>query len=432
MLRPGLVGRPAFVLAVLLLLGAGRLAGAEGSAPSAASGFPGPAGALSQCDGGTPAVTVAAHLEALGALGPPAAPAAVAALLALLPERAPLYRDRDRPEVERLRAFLLATLARLGPPPEAIPFVLAELEGAKSAYSFAAAARAAGALGSRLETQAGAAVPSLLRALAPEFHDDLVSLDRYSPEFPPEEATTAALEAVRALARLGGAARPALPRLRELAEPEMVPTLGPGAALGLAARQAVAALEGAAPTAAGGASVTEWLPPERRPALARLDVPVVDQDGAAGPLARLADRPLALAYFYSRCDNPNRCALTTTAMVRLQRAVEAASLSGRVRLLLATYEPQADSPELLKRFGADRGFTFGPGTKILRPDPARAAELLDELSAPVNFSAGWVNVHGVALYLIDGRGRYVRTYHTRIWNDDAVLRDLETLVAEMR
>ncbi len=426
--RAALVGFLVFV-GISPNLDAARAAGAEVPAEVAAARPPASSVTLSRCDGSTPAATVAAHLEALR---PESASAALPVLLALLPERAPLYRERDRPEVERLRAFLLATLARLGPPPEVAPFVLAELEGAKNAYSFAAAARAPGALGGRLGAQADAAVLSLLRALAPEFHDDLISLDRYSPEFPPEEVTTAALEAVRALARMGGAARPALPRLRELAEAERATPAGPGAVLGPAARQALAALGGAEPGVAGEPSATEWLPPERRPTLARLDVPVVDQDGVAGPLSKLADRPLALAYFYARCDNPNRCALTTTAMVRLQRAVQAAGLSERVRLLLATYEPQADTSELLKRFGADRGFIFGPGAKILRPDPARAAELLDELRAPVNFSAGWVNVHGLALYLIDGRGRYVRTYLTRIWDGDAVLRDLRALAAEMR
>jgi protein SCO1/2 len=177
---------------------------------------------------------------------------------------------------------------------------------------------------------------------------------------------------------------------------------------------------------------TPWLPPEQRPALASLDVPVVDQDGEAYPLARLADRPLALAFFYVRCDNPNRCALTVNAMVRLQRAVERDGLGDRVRLLLATYEPQADTPAILKRFGADRGFRFGSGARMLRPDPARAAELFDELAAPVNFSAGWVNVHGLVLYLIDGRGRYVRTYHTLLWDSDEVLRDLQALAAEPR
>jgi hypothetical protein len=242
-------GLAAVVVAVVTALGGAGLAAAAGppadSQPSAAAAL---AVALARCDGRTPDVEVASHLEALAALGPPAAATAVPAIVALLPERAPLYRDRDKPEVERLRAFLLATLTRLGPPAEAAPFVLAELAGARSAHSFAAAARAAGALGT------DAAVPLLLRALDPEFHDDLVSLERYRPDFPPEEATTAALEAVRALGRIGPAAGAAVPRLRAVADRADGSAGGSAAALVVAARQALAAIEGGPPSRVDGST----------------------------------------------------------------------------------------------------------------------------------------------------------------------------------
>jgi protein SCO1/2 len=353
-----------------------------GAAPSAAPLVQ----ALARCDGATDDREVGGYLEALGHIGPAAAPAAVPVILRHLSERSPLWRDRDKLQVIRLRGFLLATLARLGPPEEALAPILAELSGAKHAYSLAAAARAAGALGPR----AAAAVPYLQRPLDPGFHDEPMSLERYDPEFPPEERTTARLEVARALAR--------------------IQTLTPE-------RQEIE-------------TATPWLDPERRPAIPGLDLPAVDQDGRAVNLKTLADRPMALSFVYARCDNPNRCSLVTSTLARLQRDLEAAALGERVRLVLATFEPEADTPAVLKQYGLDRGFRFGEGARILRPDPAGEGKLLDALRSPVNFSAGWVNVHGVALHLFDRQGRYVRTYHTVLWDNAAVLADLRRLAEE--
>jgi protein SCO1/2 len=357
--------------------------------------------ALSRCDGATDDRQVGGYLEALGRMGPAAAPAAVPVILRQLSERSLLWRDRDKTQVVRLRGFLLATLARLGPPEEALAPILAELSGAKHPYSLAAAARAAGALGPR----AAAAVPYLQRPLDPGFHDEPMSLERYDPDFPPEERTTARLEAVRALARI---------QTQTLTPRPPLPTPPPSL------------------TGRGGdqQEATPWLAPERRPEIPSLDLPAVDQDDQAVNLKGLADRPMVLSFFYARCDNPNRCSLVTSTLARLQRDLDAAALGGRVRVVLATFEPEADTPAVLKRYGLDRGFRFGEGARILRPDPVREGKLLDALRSPVNFSAGWVNVHGIALHLFDRRGRYVRTYHTVLWDNAAVLADLRRLAEE--
>jgi protein SCO1/2 len=362
-------------IAVALLLFASTAYGG----PSAAS----LAAALARYDGATADREVAGTLEALGRLGPAAAPA-VPVILRQLAERSPLWRDRDKLQVIRLRGFLFATLSRLGPPAAALDPILAELSSAKHPYSLAAAARAAGAMGSR----AAAAAPYLQRAFDPGFHDEPLSLERYDPEFPPEERTTARIEAERALARIGS--------LPDQAIQEATP----------------------------------WLAPDRRSVIPSLDLPAVDQDGRAVNLKALADRPMALAFVYTRCDNPNRCSLVTSTLARLQRELESASLDGRVRVVLATFEPEADTPAVLKRYGLDRGFRFGDEGAILRPDPAKEEKLLDALRSPVNFSVGWVNLHGIALHLFDGQGRYVRTYHSVLWDNTSVLADLRRLVGE--
>ena len=55
---------------------------------------------------------------------------------------------------------------------------------------------------------------------------------------------------------------------------------------------------------------------------------------------------------------------------------------------------------------------------------------VDEIQAPANYNAGWINTHGVELSLLDRSGRVVRKYHTVLWDNDQVVKDLQQVLAE--
>src|SRR5262249_17687931 len=91
---------------------------------------------------------------------------------------------------------------------------LAHIDGRMTPLEIGAAARAAGSLGPHGRRFA----PYLLCALTEWVGDDEFSLDRYSPDFPPEEATTVQLQAGRALGRVCSAGdRAALDLLDKMA-----------------------------------------------------------------------------------------------------------------------------------------------------------------------------------------------------------------------
>ncbi|HEX8412145.1 MAG TPA: hypothetical protein VF883_25065, partial [Thermoanaerobaculia bacterium] len=128
--------------------------------------------------------------------------------VALLREDAPLYSGRTPSEVARLRAQQFTRLAKHGVPPDALPFIVAELAHGHKPLTIAAAARAAAAAG----PAASAAAPYLLRLLRPAFHDQQLTLDEHG-------LTSVRIEAVRALESFGASAGDeALAALRELAD----------------------------------------------------------------------------------------------------------------------------------------------------------------------------------------------------------------------
>jgi cytochrome oxidase Cu insertion factor (SCO1/SenC/PrrC family) len=48
----------------------------------------------------------------------------------------------------------------------------------------------------------------------------------------------------------------------------------------------------------------------------------------------------------------------------------------------------------------------------------------------VSFGAGQINAHAIQLFLFDRKGRYVRHYHSVVWDEAAVVADLRRLAAE--
>jgi hypothetical protein len=151
-------------------------------------------------------------LDVLRALGSNATPASVR-VGALLPENCPIYRDVEKHEVDRFRGFILVTLAEIGVPKEATPFIADALVNSdeRMSYSFAGAARAAGSLG----TNAAHLLPHLLRPLERDTPQDFLEFAEFDTHFlAGGEYTTCQVESLRALRRIGPPAQTALPAVR--------------------------------------------------------------------------------------------------------------------------------------------------------------------------------------------------------------------------
>jgi len=197
-------------LAVCMLLPVGTLLGDESATPvetlhvqaqQAANSTQAKAiaDALRQADGASDEREVARQLEALRAMGPRASSVAES-VAELLNESSPLYRDRDKHEVMRLRAYVFVVLSDIGIPSSALPLIVDALANSddEMGYHFAAAARAAGCLGQR----ARPLIPHLCAGMQRYYHRDEFSLERYNPDYPEEEATTVQGEAITALAQI--------------------------------------------------------------------------------------------------------------------------------------------------------------------------------------------------------------------------------------
>ena len=176
--------------------------------------------------------------------------------------------------------------------------------------------------------------------------------------------------------------------------------------------------------------VSNWQNSLERRWFREFNVRFTDQTGDEGRLIQLIDRPTLITFFYTRCQNNYKCSATISQFAALQSRIVIDGLEESVRLLAITFEPHFDTSERVQRYGRNRGVRFNANVRALVLEPEGHTKLIDALKTPVGFNSGWVNTHGVALDLFDAQARFVRRYHTLVWDNDAVVRDIHRLLQE--
>jgi protein SCO1/2 len=345
-------------------------------------------------------------------------------LVELLPERIPVYRGRSANTVNRMRGYLLAAFERAGLPEEALPYVLEELESGRDAYLVAAAARA---LRGR-ESRGSDALPFLLKATDNiKFVDDAVSFDGYRPSWPLSGHTTALEEIATTLAWLGSEASPTLPALRSLlAEPGVlsgaVRAKLESMASGPSAGEPCCAVPTSSPCCGHQSESARPVIHQIHPQPDVLTgAQLEDQDGARVTFSEFFTRkPSVVAFFYTRCDNPNKCSLTITKLGRLQRQLAEVGLDGQIQTAAITYDPEFDVPLRLRAYGENRGFVFSSANRLFRTSGA-LAPLEDYFELGVSFSGSLVNRHRIELFLLNQRGQVAGAFTRLQWDVEEVL-----------
>jgi protein SCO1 len=369
-------------------------------------------------DGATPSAEIAAFADRVRTQ-----PGRRDELLALLAEQSPIYAGRSANEVERLRGYLLASFEATGLPAAALRFVLEELETGIDPYAVAAAAKALRGA-THVPTQA---VPLLLRAIERiRFSDLHVCFDGWHAAAPSTAPTSALMELLRTMAWLGPRAAPARDALgamaasREAFAPAVRAEFDRAiAATDRAAAPAAACCCGHEPDAPPRSQVGD----EKRATFSGeiADLELQDQDGALVSFGTFfIGRPSVVAFFYTRCMNPNKCSLTITKLARLQERLGGERLQGRVNVAAITYDPAYDLPRRLYGYGADRGMRFDDRNRLLRAT-GTIERLRERFDLGVGYGTVTVNRHRGELFVLDRRTDTISSITRRQWSEDDVV-----------
>jgi cytochrome oxidase Cu insertion factor (SCO1/SenC/PrrC family) len=344
-------------------------------------------------------------------------------LLPLLREDAPIYRGRSTTEIERLRAFVMAGIARAGLADELMPYVIEELETGTSPYTIAAAARAARDASLLPEKTA----EFLLGAIDRIRHlDEYVHLDIY-PAPPGTGHTTAIAEAIKTLAVAGSSGRAAIkslfdrsadggyfsPSILTLLEAALDENKEPHASYDCCEHGAKAIGAEPQPVAQSTASLSQ--------------IELQNQDGIRASFGQIfGGRTSVIVFFYTRCMNPDKCSRSIGQLARLHRLIGQNLAESTAMVAGITYDPEYDLPERLHRYGVDRGMCFGDRCQLFR-STGPFALIRDGLQLGVGYGSSTVNRHRIELIIVDSAGRIVESNVRRLWDAHEVADTLATV-----
>jgi protein SCO1/2 len=354
-------------------------------------------------------------------------------LVQVLPERISLYDGRSTNATVRMRGYILAAFEQTGLPDAALPYVLEELENGRDAYLVAGAAKALRGL----DTPTNRVVPFLRKAAENiKYSDDALTFERYKPRWPITNYTTALTEICRTFGWLGAHAKSAVPYLEALREDRRDELSRPGVEIenaidrirtdGRAAHDCC----GTVPVNPG--LIVHSLQKKHRKDLSISDIELEDQAGNTLTFRTFFScKPSIVVFFYTRCDNPNKCSLTVTKLARLQKAIGEEQLEGLLRTAAITYDPEYDLPRRLKAYGENRGVIFSDDNRMFR---ARSGfrELQECFQLGVNFTGSTVNRHRIELFILDSRGDITATFTRLQWDVQDVLEQAKALLGSVQ
>lgn len=161
------------------------------------------------------------------------------------------------------------------------------------------------------------------------------------------------------------------------------------------------------------------------------DAALIDQADKRRSFADWRGTPTLLTFIYTRCPLPNFCPLMDKNFASLQRLIAAdATLKGRIKLVSVSFDPDNDTPAVLKKHAATLGadpavWTFFTGDRVTveRFAAKFGVGVVREGGAPGEIT------HNLRTTLIGADGRVLKIYSGSDWSVSAALTDLRAATA---
>lgn len=188
----------------------------------------------------------------------------------------------------------------------------------------------------------------------------------------------------------------------------------------------------------GGAELTPTtiVPGEPTPGDEIPDFTLVNQDGKPIRLSRYKGKALALTFIYTRCPQPDQCTLMSNNFAAIEKELQQhADVYAKTHLLSITFDPQYDTPKVLRSYGAShtgrysdeafRHWEFATGTT---EEVKHLAEYFGVRSVKDSTSGKEELIHSLRTAVIDRNGKLVKLYRGNEWKPAEIAADLKSLV----
>jgi protein SCO1/2 len=168
------------------------------------------------------------------------------------------------------------------------------------------------------------------------------------------------------------------------------------------------------------------------------DYRLINQDGKAIRIHDYKGKALLLTFIYTRCQMPDQCTLMSNNFAEIDKELQKQpELMGKTHLLSISFDPEYDTPKVLRSYGA--AYT-GKYTDETFAHWEFASGSGDEVKGIAKFfglryykdsqSAEDQVIHSLRTAIIGPDGKIVKVYRGNDWKPDEVLKELQAAVGK--
>jgi protein SCO1 len=155
------------------------------------------------------------------------------------------------------------------------------------------------------------------------------------------------------------------------------------------------------------------------------DETLIDQDGRAFRFSALRGSTVMVTFIYTRCPLPDFCPRMDAYFSSVQKAIADGRVQGAVRLLSVSFDPENDTPAVLKEHAARVGanpavwtFATAPRDRIESWGARLGLSVIRDAANPSQIT------HNLRTAVVDAQGRLVTILFGNEWTPDEAIRAL--------
>jgi protein SCO1/2 len=160
------------------------------------------------------------------------------------------------------------------------------------------------------------------------------------------------------------------------------------------------------------------------------DFKLRNQDGRSIHLGQFRGQDLLVTFIYTRCPLPNYCPLVTHNFAVIKKRLAAnRSLYPKTHLLCVSFDPEHDTPERLRAYGANYIGTDAKSAfadwDFAVPEKSVLLEMAKFFDLGITNEADETITHTLSTTLIGADGKVVRFYPGNDWTPEEILADMK-------
>ena len=160
------------------------------------------------------------------------------------------------------------------------------------------------------------------------------------------------------------------------------------------------------------------------------DFKLRNQDGRVIHFDQFRGKALLITFIYTRCPMPNFCPLMTHNFAVIEKQLAAdPSLYARTHLICISFDPERDTPAVLRAYGAHYIGSSGNAAfahwDFAVPSKAVLPQLANFFDVGISSGSDGSITHSLSTTLIDARGKVAQFYPGNEWTPDQVVADVK-------